>query len=253
MTTRFVDPFTRSPYDDSACAPDSSVSLALELKASDSSMRAAMPASAGIVERTTSPTGIGGTGARDQPMIGWLAGLPNAEQLFVQLLAGTQPRIDDADRDGRLTSETVCHVVDPHGLAHVEDEDVPVATDGACLDHELDRLLDGHEESSHVRIRHRDRATGLDLGPERRNHRASTSENVAESDAEIVVGPNWLRELRSEPLCDALGVAKDTLRIRRLVRRDVDEGRDAVAPSRVEDVQRSEHIGLERLRRPHLQ
>ena len=122
-------------------------------------------------------------------MVGGLTGLIEPEQLLVQLLAGTQARVHDSDRDRRLASESVRDVVDPHGLTHVEDEHVPVGADGAGLDDELHGFLDGHEVAGDVGCVTVSGSAGLDLGPERGEHRAAAAEHVAESHAQVAVGP----------------------------------------------------------------
>ena len=101
----------------------------------------------------------------------------------MELLAGAQAGEDDLDRALGPGREQAGHVDDAHGLAHVEHEGLAAAADGAGLDDQLHRLLDGHEVAGDVGVGDGDRAAALDLGVERGEHRAPAAEHVAEADA----------------------------------------------------------------------
>ncbi|MCY1375119.1 hypothetical protein D9M69_625080 [compost metagenome] len=60
---------------------------------------------------------------------------------------------------------------DPHRLAHVQDKDITALSHGARLDHQLCRFRDGHEVSSDLRMRDRQRTARLDLFVKQRNDR----------------------------------------------------------------------------------
>ena len=80
-----------------------------------------------------------------------------------------------ADEANRLTITIVSgsaglYVGDPDGRAHVEDQRLTVATDGAGLDHQLHRFFDQHEVPGHVGMGDRQRSAGRDLAPERLEH-----------------------------------------------------------------------------------
>ena len=89
-----------------------------------------------------------------------------AEQLLVQLLARAQAGVDDLDRRSpACVDQPLGHVGDAHRLAHVEHQRLAVAADGAGLDHELHRLLDGHEVAGDVGVGDGDRAAARRSGP----------------------------------------------------------------------------------------
>jgi hypothetical protein len=119
--------------------------------------------------------------------------LPRAEQLLVQLLAGRESGVDDVAWPGRLLDHLPGHLGDPHRLAHLQHERLAVAADRRRLDDELHRLLDGHEVPGDVRVGHRDRAAGRDLGAERGEHRAAAAEHVAEPHVEERAVVRWPR------------------------------------------------------------
>ncbi|MND93927.1 hypothetical protein D3C80_861300 [compost metagenome] len=60
---------------------------------------------------------------------------------------------------------------DFHGLAHVQDKNIPPLPHGTRLNHQLRRFRDGHEVSSDLRMRDRQRTTRLDLLVKQRNDR----------------------------------------------------------------------------------
>ncbi|MNO99511.1 hypothetical protein D3C76_912820 [compost metagenome] len=103
------------------------------------------------------------------------------QQLFIELLARTQPSELDGDIAEWITlgadTETgqVNHLFrqfdDPHRLAHVEHEHIAALAHRARLDHQLRGFGDGHEIAGDLRVGDGQWATGLDLLVEQRNHR----------------------------------------------------------------------------------
>ncbi|MNI57207.1 hypothetical protein D3C73_1122540 [compost metagenome] len=67
---------------------------------------------------------------------------------------------------------------DPHRLAHVQDKDITALSHGARLDHQLCRFRDGHEVSSDLRMRDRQRTARLDLFVKQRNDRTRRSQDI---------------------------------------------------------------------------
>ena len=112
------------------------------------------------------------------------------DQHFVELLAGTQPGVDDLGISPRshLAGEPPGKHVDGDGFAHVEHEDIAAASERRGLEDEEDGLFDRHEVAGHIRIGDRDRLPALDLLHERRDHRAVRTEHVAESHRQIATG-----------------------------------------------------------------
>ena len=72
-------------------------------------------------------------------------------------------------------------VDDPHGVAHVEHEDLAALAHGAGLNDEPHRFGDGHEEARHALVGHRHRPAGGDLPLEQRHDAAARAEHVAEA------------------------------------------------------------------------
>ena len=179
-----------------------------------------------------------------------LLGLP--EQVLVQLLAGAQAGVDDVDAPPRLGDEATGDVIESDRLAHVEHEDLTVATGllpavhGGGLDDQLDGLMDGHEVAGHVRVGDRHRAAGLDLGPEGVQHRTPAPEHVPEPHRDERPG-GALGEVGRQALGDALRVAEDAGGIGRLVGRDVDELLDADVGGGGQQLGGEPHVALDRL------
>ena len=111
--------------------------------------------------------------------------LAGPEQDLVQLLPRPQAGELDADGSLRAGRDQAGHLGDRHRLAHVEHQRLPRPPDGAGLDHQLDRLLDGHEEAGDVGVGDGDRPAALDLVLEGGEHRAAAAQDVAEPDAEV--------------------------------------------------------------------
>ena len=144
------------------------------------------------------------------------------------------------------------HVGDPDLLAHVEDEHLAVPADDRGLQHELHRLVRGHEVAADLGVGHRDRAARGDLRAQRGQHRAPAAEHVAEPDAQV--GARGLAgHVRGEPLGGALGVAEHADRVGGLVRGDVHERLDAAGRGRVQHRAGAPHVRLQRLGRVPLQ
>ena len=157
------------------------------------------------------------------------------EDLLVELLAVAEARVLDlnAPRAAQL-DHAAGKVRDPHGLAHVEHEYLAALAPRAGLKHELARLRDQHEEPYDVRVGHRNRAAGLDLLLEERDHGAVRAEHVAESGRDelgaalhLAVALGLVQALHVD-LADALAAAHHVRRVHGLVRRDHHEPRHAV-------------------------
>ncbi len=174
-------------------------------------------------------------GAQDHRVLG--AGDVIADQeLLVELLRRTQPRIRDLDiavrmlliahRHAHQVNHAPRQIADTHGLAHVEHEDLAPIGHGAGLDDELSRLGDGHEIADHLRVSDGHRPSRLDLLVEQGDHGARGGEHVAESHhAEARLRAATMQALQHH-LGEALGRAHHVGRIDRLVGRDEHEGLD---------------------------
>ncbi len=100
-------------------------------------------------------------------------------------------RPDDLDIDVEIRLETrkadhaLCDVHHANRRPHIEDVDpaaallIVQAASGA-VEHELDRLVDGHEEALDILVGHRQRATAAKLALKERNERSTRSQHVAE-------------------------------------------------------------------------
>ncbi|MCY1245786.1 hypothetical protein D9M72_589560 [compost metagenome] len=105
------------------------------------------------------------------------------QELFVELLSRSQPshlelniavrRMFVANCAPRKLHQPASEVNDPHGLAHVEHEDIATLSHCARLDHQLSSFRDGHEIAGDVRMRERDRTTRLDLLSKQWHHRTA--------------------------------------------------------------------------------
>ena len=107
------------------------------------------------------------------------------EDLLVELLARTETGVLDLDvhphTQPRQGNHPPRQVVDFHGLAHIEDEDLRARAEGRGLHHQTAGLGNGHEESGDVGMRHRHRTALLDLLPETRNHGAVGTQHVTKT------------------------------------------------------------------------
>ncbi len=110
-----------------------------------------------------------------------------AEEVLVELLAGAQAGVDDVDRPARLGDQPARHVVEEHRLAHVENEGLTglvVLADGPRgLDHQLHRLVDGHEVAGDVGVGDGHRPAGSIWARKACEHRAPAAEDVPEPHA----------------------------------------------------------------------
>ena len=97
------------------------------------------------------------------------------EHFFVQLLAGTQPGVDDPDVvfvESGEADHVARQIGDFHRLAHVEHDDFAAVAGQPGLQHQLHRFRYGHEKARDFRVGHRHRAASRNLFAEFRNHAA---------------------------------------------------------------------------------
>ena len=149
-----------------------------------------MPRSASRISSSTpSNSRSAGTGQPAQPqdrgMQGRAGALLRIAKVLRQLLAGPGAREPDrdlaADDVARQPDHALGQIEDAHRLAHVEHEDLAAFGENRRLQHELDRLVDAHEEPGHPGIGDRDRAAAGDLEGEGRDHAAPAADDVAEA------------------------------------------------------------------------
>src|SRR5439155_12896401 len=186
-------------------------------------------------------------------------GLPVADQLLAELLAGLRP--DELDRDVavRLPPRQADHLLgqvdDAYRLAHVEDVHLAATPDRTRLDDELNRLRDRHEVPRHLRMRDADRAALGDLLAEDGDDAAGRVEHVPEPHRDETgahVVPVAVR--LDDPLAQRLRLPHDGLRVRGLVGGDEHEPLRPEVDGNVRHRPRPERVvadGLERVRLHH--
>ena len=141
------------------------------------------------------------------------------EKLFVKFLAGPESGV--LDHDVLIRGETgqgdhaPGHLVNLHGLPHVEHENLVPGAHGGGLHHQAAGLGDGHEEARDIRMRHRDGAALGNLLPEAGNHGTVRAQHIAEAGGDEAGLPRHLPALHGQAqaldidLCQALGAAHD--------------------------------------------
>ena len=177
--------------------------------------------------------------------------LAGAGQFLVEFFAGADAGEFDGDVFSGLQSVAADHFPGQREnfdrLAHVEDEDLPAAADGAGLHDELAGLGDGHEIAFHFGMGDGDRAAGFDLLAEDRHDAAAAAQDVAETNGDkpraAIGGVQGL----DVQLGAALGRAHDAGGVDRFVGADHDERRHARRPGGVGDDPRAEDVVLDRL------
>ena len=87
-------------------------------------------------------------------------------------------------RSDRAATRRATSAIDT-GLPMSSTRASPGAADGAGLDDQLHRLLDGHEEPGDVRVGDGDGPAPVDLGLEGGEHRPPAAEDVAEAHAQV--------------------------------------------------------------------
>ena len=191
----------------------------------------------------------------DQIVLCLLHPLAAEQQLLIELLTRAQAGIDDGNIDIRLKTGQSDHIarqiVDAHGLAHVEHEDLAAAGIRARLKNELHSLGDGHEIADDAIVRDRDGAAAADLLAKKRDNAAGRTEDVAEAHGDILRCRAVVHHLHDH-LAQALGRAHDVRGVDGLVRRDEDKALRAEAIRRLRDVVRAEDVILDRLKRRRL-
>jgi hypothetical protein len=174
------------------------------------------------------------------------------EQVLGEFLARTQPRVHNVDLACRTSGQAPGDVRDAHRLAHVEHENLAGSSDHGRLQHQLNRLVSGHEISADFGVCHGDRAASRHLGGHRGKHRAPAAQHVAEADALISAG-RPAGHVGGEPFCHPLRITEDAHRVGGLVCRDVDERLDPGSGRCLQHGKGAKHVGLERLGRTPLQ
>ena len=107
------------------------------------------------------------------------------EHFFVEFFAGPQAGVFDLDvfvgREAGQGDHPAGELVDLHGFAHIEDEDLVAGAHRGGLHHEAAGLGDGHKEAVDLGVRDGHRAALGDLLAEARDHGAVAAEDVAEA------------------------------------------------------------------------
>ncbi len=146
-------------------------------------------------------------------------------ELLVELLARAAADHADGDLGALLVARQADHalgqVEDPHRLAHLQHEDLAALGEHRGLEHELDGLLDAHEEPGHAGVGDGDRPTGGDLAGEGGDDAAPAAEHVAEAHHGVRRPGRGVRQ--DDLLGHALGRAHDADGAHGLVARDEDE------------------------------
>lgn len=157
----------------------------------------------------------------DQIVLRLLHALAAEQQLLIELLARAQAGILDGNVDIRLETgqadHIACQIVDAHGLAHVEHEDLAAAGIRARLKNELHGLGNGHEIADDALVRDRDGAAAADLLAKERDDAAGRAEDIAEAHGDILRCRAVVDHLHDH-LAQALGCAHDIRGVDGLVR-----------------------------------
>ena len=107
------------------------------------------------------------------------------EHFFVEFFAGPEAGIFDLDvfvgREAGQGDHPAGELVDLHGFAHIEDEDLVAGAHRSGLHHEAAGLGDGHKEAVDLGVCHSDGTALGDLLTEARDHGAVAAEDVAEA------------------------------------------------------------------------
>ena len=172
-----------------------------------------------------------------QPLVEPLA-RPDAGDLDRDVVVGAQA--GEADHLARQSE-------DRGRLAHVEEEDLATVGHGAGLQHEADRLRDGHEVPGHVLAGDRHRPPVEDLAKERRHDAAAAPQHVAEPHrgvGQIVTAADADHDVLGRPLRGPHHRAG----MGGLVGGEVDEPLAAVVGGGVGQPPRAQHVGVGGLR-----
>lgn len=184
-------------------------------------------------------------------MAGLVHRLKVQTELLEHLFARPETGVDDLDIDVRFqsgqTDQVAGQVDDLDRLAHVEHEDLAAPGQGASLDDQAGRFGDRHEIARDLRVGDRHLALLLDLLPEKRDHRAARTKDIAKAHGrEGGQGVEPAQVLDGE-LGHALGRTHDIGRIDSLVGRDQDKTADIVAGGGDRRVIGAEDVVLDRL------
>jgi hypothetical protein len=188
----------------------------------------------------------------DQRMTWPVVHLIVPEQVLGELLARAQAGVHDLDLACRTSGQPSGDVRDEHLLPHVEHESLAGSPDHGRLEHQLNRLVSGHEVPADLGMRHGDRPARRYLRRHRGKHRAPTAEDVAETDAQVGAG-RPAGHVGCESFRHPFRIAKDAHRIGSLVGRYVHERLHTTGGRGLQHVKGSPHVGLECLGRISLQ
>src|SRR5208337_3361390 len=111
-------------------------------------------------------------------------------------------------------------------LAHIQNTNLAACCHCRCLQNQLARLGNRHEEAPHLRVRHGDWSPSRDLFLEDRDHAAIGAEHVAKTNCDVASSAVLKRE--QNEFSDALGGAHDVGRAHSLVGGNQDEILDTV-------------------------
>ena len=196
---------------------------------------------------------LDGFGDVDELVGGLLEALLIHELLLVELLAWTQARVLNLDVHIGLVAgeldELACHVVDLHGFAHVEHEDLAALCVARCLQHQAHSFGDGHEEARDARVGHGYGSACGNLAAEQRHHRTVAAQYVAEAHSHVLgiarrisFGPA-LHHL-DDHLAQTLGRPHHIGGIHGFIGGDEYEALGAELHGRLGDLERAHHVVL---------
>jgi hypothetical protein len=114
-------------------------------------------------------------------MLGVLDERPLLPQRFLELLAGTQARVDHgnlADGQSRQPDQIFDQLDDPQRLTHLEHEQLAAAADPGGLQHQVHGFGNRHEEALHLGMRDLHGPAGFDLLLERRDRAAAAASTL---------------------------------------------------------------------------
>ena len=141
------------------------------------------------------------------------------------------------------------NVVDADWFSHIQHENFTCSADGACLNHKLYRLGNGHEVARNTAMRHCYRTTFCDLITKGRKHAASRTENVTKSDRDEFSRRSSKGKIGGQSFGESFGVSEDADGIGGFVGGDIDEHTDVISLCRLEESMSTEHVCLVRLAR----
>ena len=106
-------------------------------------------------------------------------------EFLAELLAGADAREDDLNIPARFqpgeTDQVLCQVQDADLFAHAQHEELGATPHGRRLENQVNRLGDGHEIASHLRMGDGHRPAAGNLALEERDDAAAAAKHIAKS------------------------------------------------------------------------